>query len=133
MEGYKIIIPGRPIAKERPRQGKYGVYTPRRTKQFENKVRIEATKQVDEILSGRLGIKIKFYIHGGRLPDIDNLTKSVLDGLIVKRVPKFGMAGIIEDDNIIEKISAERIIVLSKREERTEIYIYPRGAVNMAG
>ena len=35
---YKITIPGNPIAKGRPRVGKYGTYTPKKTADFESYV-----------------------------------------------------------------------------------------------
>ena len=134
MEGWKIVVPGRPVPKGRPRIGKYGkVYTPKKTKEFEKKVRTIANKEVGEILGGRLGIDLKFYLCGGSLPDLDNLIKSAIDGLIIKKEGKLGYIGIIEDDSIIERIKAERVMVLEKKQERTEIYIYPREVEIMAG
>ena len=122
------------MPKERPRVGKGGhIYTPKKSRQFEKKVRIIATETIGEKLGGRLGIKIWFYVCGGKLFDVDNGIKSILDGLIIKREGKLGVLGVVEDDVIFEKITAERILVYSKREERTEIYIYPRGGNEMAG
>jgi len=134
LEGWKIVVPGRPVPKGRPRYGRNGaVYTPKKTREYERKVREIAHKEIGEVLGGRLGVRIKFYLCGGKLPDIDNLIKAAVDGLIVRREPKFGVIGVVEDDVIFEKIEAERILVWEKKDERTEIYIWQRGGEEMAG
>ena len=92
-----------------------------------------AHREIGEVLGGRLGIRMKFYICGGKLSDTDNLIKSTLDGLIVKREPKLGVIGVVEDDVIFEKIEAERILVWDKKDERVEIYIWQRGGNEMVG
>lgn len=95
----RFIIPGEPIAKERPRLGKNGkVYTPRKTHNFEticslaygNRPRLEGEKLRVEIL---FNFKVpKSYSKkqrnkalndeiGPTKKDIDNCIKTVLDGL----------------------------------------------------
>ncbi|MFR2451726.1 MAG: RusA family crossover junction endodeoxyribonuclease [Clostridia bacterium] len=95
----RFLIPGEPIAKERPRLGKNGkVYTPRKTHNFEttcslaygNRPRLEGEKLRVEIL---FNFKVpKSYSKkqrnkalddkiGPTKKDIDNCIKAVLDGL----------------------------------------------------
>lgn len=95
----RFIIPGEPIAKERPRLGKNGkVYTPRKTHNFEttcslaygNRPRLEGEKLRVEILfnfkvpksySKKQRNKALTDKIGPTKKDIDNCIKSVLDGL----------------------------------------------------
>lgn len=98
----EFIIPGPPIAKGRPRLGKYTTYTPTKTVNYENLVQfsyIEKHKN-KEVLKDDLSISIMFYfpipkstnkknkqlmlkgkIRHNKRPDIDNCIKSVTDGL----------------------------------------------------
>lgn len=98
----QLTIDGVPVAKGRPRLGRYGTYTPKKTQEYEEYVKMcwvakygaiqpaeqplevnivfympipkgYSKKQKAEILSGRLKHTKK--------PDIDNLIKSVLDAL----------------------------------------------------
>ena len=77
----KFTIPGHVKAKERPRLGKWGnFYTPKTTKDFERLVAIKAIEAGIGRIKGSIAVSIKFYGKYGR-SDIDNLSKSVLDGL----------------------------------------------------
>lgn len=98
----QLTIDGVPVAKGRPRLGRYGTYTPKKTQEYEEYVKMcwvakygaiqpseqplemnivfympipkgYSKKQKAEILSGRLKHIKK--------PDVDNLIKSVLDAL----------------------------------------------------
>lgn len=113
----RFIIPGEPIAKERPRLGKNGkVYTPRKTHHFEtacclaygNRPKLESEnlrieilfkfkvpksynkKQRNKALSDEIGPTKK---------DIDNCIKAVLDGLNGKAW---------KDDRYIHEIIAKK-------------------------
>lgn len=121
-----FTVNGKPQPKQRPRtvayRGKSRTYTPRATKEAENKVRniamVEMHKQKMKPLKKSVGIEITFY--GARAnADIDNLLKVCLDGLnktafeddrqvvdvhAVKRTEKFQPRTVIsiweiEDDN----------------------------------
>lgn len=86
----RFIIP-RIQPKERPRVTRNGhVYTPTRTKKFEEEVRFLYNIQCGHVFEGAVGVEIYFHIHKPKtvkrshptvVPDIDNLIKSVLDGL----------------------------------------------------
>lgn len=96
----KFEVKGTPVAKGRPRLGKYGTYTPQKTKNYEELIKLSFANKYPKFtpFMGELGVKIdaifevpKSYsqkkkvmlIHTGytHRPDVDNLTKSVLDAL----------------------------------------------------
>lgn len=114
----QLIINGTPVAKGRPRIGRYGAYTPEKTQAYEEYVKTcwiakyKACKPSEMPLT----VDIVFYmpipksvskkqrkkISEGRIrhtkkPDIDNLIKSVLDALN-------GLA--YKDDSQIVKVTA---------------------------
>ncbi|MDX9918352.1 MAG: RusA family crossover junction endodeoxyribonuclease [Gudongella sp.] len=97
----KITIPGIPIAKGRPRLGKFGAYTPAKTVNYENLVQYCYMDQADGIkLDGPLMMEIRFYfpipksyskkqiellkvqdMAHMKKPDLDNCIKSISDAL----------------------------------------------------
>jgi len=97
----EFIIKGKSLAKARPqfssRHGKFRTYTPKTTATFENLVKLEASKHFDVPFSGPVILLITFYLPRpqhliwktkpmpavwcDKRPDLDNLAKSVLDGL----------------------------------------------------
>lgn len=89
----KFIVYGNPIPKARPRMTKTGhVYTPATTKAFEFLVQqVWNGQRGKKLITGPIGIYILFVLPKpksvkNRLypvvkPDLDNLVKSVLDGL----------------------------------------------------
>jgi len=93
----KITVPIEAKPKERPRKGKYGMYTPRTTSKLEDTIRYFASKEIDKPLEGAVSITIKFYIKRpkrliwkkkpmspmlcDKRPDIDNYIKLVTDAL----------------------------------------------------
>lgn len=98
---YKLTIPGEPVAKGRPRMGKYGTYTPEKTKNYETLVKeLFFTQHGQTMMEGHLNVEIKAYFGiaksttkkvrekmiGGSLrptkrPDIDNVVKCIADAL----------------------------------------------------
>lgn len=103
MKKYKINISGAPVPKARPRAaktktGKPYVYTPRKTKDFEYKVRQRAEEIFERPLQGPISLKINFYLPRPKrlywktkpmpavfhtvVPDADNLAKSVIDAAL---------------------------------------------------
>lgn len=98
----QLTIDGVPVAKGRPRLGRYGTYTPKKTQEYEEYVKMCWVAKYGSIQPAEqpLEMNIVFYmpipksyskkqraeILNGRLkptkkPDIDNLIKSVLDAL----------------------------------------------------
>lgn len=103
---WKIIVPGPPVAKGRARSvvrcGHIAHYTPRKTVQYENLVRFSAQQVIGQssILVGPIALKVSAYMtipkswakskkeesNAGKVlptsrPDLDNIVKSVKDGL----------------------------------------------------
>ena len=97
----KFIIPGEPKAKQRPRIGKWGAYTPEMTVQYENWVKECYLSQLkNKSLEGEIRANITAYfgiaksisktkradmvrgkIRCTKRPDVDNIAKIVLDSL----------------------------------------------------
>jgi Holliday junction resolvase RusA-like endonuclease len=97
----QIIIDGKPNAKERPyfstKNGKVRVFTPSKTSNFENYVKQVASPFFHYPIQGPIELSIKFFlprpkyliwktkpmpfVYSDKRPDIDNLVKSVVDGL----------------------------------------------------
>lgn len=88
---YSIKINTRPVPKQRPRLSKFTVYTPKKTADYEKLIAYEWKKKYKNlILKGAVKLDLVFVfkkaksckktLHTQR-PDIDNLLKSILDGL----------------------------------------------------
>lgn len=99
----KITIPGNPVAKGRPRLGRYTTYTPQKTKDYEKQIQVEFLNQKPpgfKKLEGALRMDIFAYmpipkstskkqlkilqlekIPHQKKPDFDNLGKIVSDAL----------------------------------------------------
>lgn len=96
---HKIIIPGDPVGKGRPRFTKQGrAYTPKKTKDYESRVRLAWIEAGGPYLDGPVQVHVEAYhkmpnswsrkkqgeMEGTpclKKPDADNILKSVLDGL----------------------------------------------------
>lgn len=128
----QLTIDGVPVAKGRPRLGRYGTYTPKKTQEYEEYVKMCWVAKYGSIQPSEqsLEVNIVFYLPipksvnkkqraemlDGRIkhtkkPDIDNLIKSVLDALN-------GIA--YSDDSKIIKVAAEKQY---SEKPRTEIQI----------
>lgn len=94
----KIVIPGKPFAKERPRFSKGRTYTPERTRQFEDMVAQVTALTFREPLTGPVIVQIHavfktpkswsrkktealLYTPHTQTPDLDNIAKAILDGM----------------------------------------------------
>lgn len=114
-----FVVPGRPQAKQRPRTVRAGAgvrtYTPDKTITYERLVKYfalnAATYQhwlpLDDLFQVliRFGYpapkKAKESRYKASRPDIDNLAKSVLDGL--------GQSGVIGDDSRVVRLGVEKV------------------------
>lgn len=113
---YKIVIPGRPVPKGRPRfNRKTGVvYNPERTRQYEQLVGWCAKQIFKKPLKNELAVYIDVYVKNNVFPDIDNIAKSILDG----------MQGVAyENDRQIYFLSVQR---LRGKDEYVEVRIEPK-------
>ena len=114
----KITIPGRPVPKARPRLGMRGktayIYTPQRTKEYEELVGWTAKAAGCKPLEGPVEVELWCYTKGRA--DVDNLSKSILDGLN-------GIA--FEDDSQVVDLHVHKRKV--KTDERVEIEIREAG------
>lgn len=123
------IIRGKPVPKGRPRAtikaGKVVLYTPTTTKKAEESIQKQLQNQETEKIKGLVGLQLHFFIYCSKekqyidcvrkRPDIDNLTKLVMDAL----------KGILyEDDSQVAVIHASKTRVYTKEEERTLIVAY---------
>lgn len=99
----RIIVPGKPFGKARPRKGKFGVYNPRINREYENKIKQafrEATGLIAEPMTMPVWLNVEAVypipkqtskkkreaMLEGKIyplvrPDIDNCVKSVMDAL----------------------------------------------------
>lgn len=94
-----IVIPGPPVPKGRPRSTRAGgVYTPQRTRDYEESVAWACRQARVAHGAGAVAVRIRFMARRGR-GDIDNLAKSVLDGLV--------MGGAIDDDRQVVRLLVE--------------------------
>jgi Holliday junction resolvase RusA-like endonuclease len=109
----RIVIPGKPIGKGRPRFGKGRVYTPAKTVDYENTVAWYAKTLMHgrPIITGAVRLTITCSFTGKdrgwhvSKPDADNLIKSISDAL----------NGIVyKDDQQISVISFCKIIGLQE-------------------
>ena len=82
MSGAVVIVPGVPVPCGRPRSTLAGhVYMPERTRQYERLVRRMTAAVFSEPFEGPVSLNATFLLPDRRRRDIDNLTKSVLDGM----------------------------------------------------
>ena len=89
---YVIDIPGEPVAKARPRATRTGhIYTPSKTKHQEAEIALAWVRKYGDTKTEKpVSIEITFFMKKSlkskdryvqKRPDIDNLIKTVLDGL----------------------------------------------------
>ena len=110
----KFVVPGRPVPKLRHRWGRTIVYTPKKVREYEERVGWCAREAGVKLAPGPFLVQIDLYLHGGRVGDVDNYAKSILDALN-------GVAW--EDDEAVKRIEVERFTANSKKEQRAEITI----------
>jgi len=86
---FTIEIPGKPVGKERPRFNRNtgAVYTPKRTREYEGRV-AESAMLFDVTLMRDVQLLVYWGVGATkagpppkRIPDVDNVLKSIMDGL----------------------------------------------------
>jgi Holliday junction resolvase RusA-like endonuclease len=97
----KLVIPGEPVAKGRPRVTKWGTYTPEKTKNYETLVKeLFFIEHGQPLLEGPLSMRVQAYftipkstskkrkelmksgeIRPTKRPDLDNILKIIGDAL----------------------------------------------------
>lgn len=112
MRTIKIVIPGRPVPKGRPRFNRHtgAVYTPKKTIEYENLVWFTAKDVIKEPLKGSVEVEIKIFTTSKNM-DIDNIAKSILDGL---------NGAAYKDDRQVKKLTIE---MFDSEDEKAEIVI----------
>ena len=112
----EFTIPGRPVPKGRPRLGHRGrkayVYTPPQTKEYEKLVGWVAKCNGCKPAGEPVAVVLDIYVR--RRMDVDNVAKSILDGLT-------GVA--YEDDDQVVELLVRKHRVKAAAEERVEIEI----------
>lgn len=114
------------VPKGRPRlavKGRFpSLYTPKRTAEFESEIAIQTRKQKSQLepfpadMRLSVGILIKTSRKAG---DVDNLAKSILDGIVKAET-------VIVDDAQIDVLSVRRVFV-KKGQELITVIIRPAG------
>lgn len=126
-----IPIRGMPVPKGRPRFGRGGVYTPPRTKEYEALVRakvLDAKRAAGmgdlDCFEGPVAVRIVIVrgehpyaivavshlapkMTGKRTPDLDNMAKSILDGLMSYKSGGVLIPGLIADDSQVVRLLVE--------------------------
>lgn len=112
----KLIIQGRPIPAVRMTQkSKFVNQQAKRYLAYKDQIGWEAkAARIERLQDYNVHVDIKCYFCGGKECDVDNLAKSMLDGLN-------GIA--YDDDRQVQKITVQKFFVDFKAEERAEIEI----------
>lgn len=122
MNKVTFTIEGHPIGKQRARVAKGHAYTPQKTRDYEALVSQCAALAMGalETFSGDVALSLRAFV-SGRSPDLDNIMKSVADG----------MNGIVyEDDRQIASAFLSRAKV-PKAQERVEVVVQEmKGAID---
>jgi crossover junction endodeoxyribonuclease RusA len=109
---HRFVIPGNPIPKARPRVARGHAYTPKRTTDAEDVVKLYAKRARVRCLAGPVRLSLSFYRDSAQPCDLDNLVKLVSDALN-------GIA--FKDDRQVVVLSALKAI--DRENPRTEVAI----------
>ena len=79
---HAFTVPGTPVPKQRPRRNARGVwYTPAKSRAYEKAVGAYALAGRVRPTSSSLRVSIALFLPDRRRRDVDNMAKSILDGL----------------------------------------------------
>ncbi len=96
-----FTVPGRPVPKGRPRFKNGHAYTPKKTREYEDLVAYHSLHKQGSFPEGPVRVTLSF--HTKSKADLDNLIKSVLDGV--------QLAGVFKDDRQVRAINAYHGVV----------------------
>lgn len=143
MKTFYLVVPGEPVGKARPRVTRFVTYTPKKTLEYENRIRHYASLYNLAPITDQCSLKISAYFSVPKYyskkrkanclsglekptkkPDIDNVAKSVLDALN----PKFKVNkatrhrvmishGIYEDDKLVTDLEVHKFYSVTPRTE----------------
>ncbi len=122
-----FIVPGRPQAKERPRVARGHAYTPASTSLYEARVTSCAKAAMgtrDPLADDGLTVLVTFRQRDRVRADIDNLIKSVMDGMsVTKRMggKVHRLGPVMRDDSQVTEVRA-RLFRGADRDE-TEVMV----------
>lgn len=110
----RIIVPGRPVPKGRPRfNTRTGrAFTPKRTREWERTVKVYAMTQLHGRIDGEVSVDVLIVHPDKRHGDVDNYVKAVLDAC---------QGVLFGDDKCVRKVNAER--AYDKSNPRVEIIV----------
>jgi len=119
MTDFSFTVQGRAVGKQRPRVTRAGhTYTPSKTHDYEH-IEIpfaigQAMADREEVFfAGAVQVTADVYLYGKAVPDLDNILKSLLDG----------MNGVLYlDDKQVAAIHARRLSC-PKAEQRVEVNV----------
>lgn len=110
-----FAVPGRPVPKGRPRVGRGRGYTPARTRAAEDVVRLWARRSwVGPPTALPLAVTVVVWLMPGRLGDVDNFAKLVLDAM---------QGTVMVDDRQVRRLLAERLDAPTPSGERTGVVV----------
>lgn len=110
---YGFVVPGAPVPKGRPRLAAAGhVYTPAATTAHELAVWAAAAAAHVQPFVGDVAMTVTFYLPGNTAADVDNLVKTVADGLTGKAY---------DNDRQLADVHARRVYAAAL--PRTEIQL----------
>lgn len=112
----KLVLPGDPIPKGRPRHGRGHSFTPKRTRDAEQAIRDVAAGLDLQPFDLPVRVALIFYCETARRTDLDNLIKLVTDALN-------GIA--YTDDHLIHALTARLHRKSLFEAPRTEVRIEP--------
>lgn len=114
----RLVVKGRPVPKSRPRLGLKGrtayVYTPEKTKSYQQLVGWVARKKCRKPLEGPVAVFMRLYSMGRY--DLDNVAKSILDGM--NKI-------CYQDDEQVVLLVVSKEKVDDEKEERAEVEVMP--------
>lgn len=110
----ELVIPGRPVAKGRPRLGRGGTYTPAATREFEALVAWHARAMRLRLGGATVHVTIELWSRTPLRGDIDNYAKAVLDGL--------QKGGAIDNDRQVASLQVQFVI---GSEDKTVVHLRP--------
>lgn len=117
-------VEGNPVAKARAKQGRRGFYTPQSTSTAEDEIAWFLRSARPEPFAGNVAVAAVFYRSDRHTIDVDNLLKTVLDGITKSRV-------VWEDDSQVTAIAG--VIELDPAWPRTVVAIAPHASTLTRG